>query len=155
MTKIVPQRHEYLAMPQPPRQNIVFYDGDPAGVAVLVAKPLEDPLRGMPLLLRSRFIRRQDGVDDPGKRVELRTRRRPAPPVPGRHRKRQHLRHRPRVDPITPRRFPTAHTLNLNRVTNLRIELHALHPPAPAAYRQTPSATGFLLRRHRNARPLQ
>ena len=60
MTRIVPQRHEYLAMPQPPRQHIVFYDGDPAGVAVLVAKPLEDPLRGMPLLLRSRFIRRQD-----------------------------------------------------------------------------------------------
>ena len=52
MARIVPQRHEYLAMPQPPRQHIVLYDGDPAGVAVLVAKPLEDPLRGMPLLLR-------------------------------------------------------------------------------------------------------
>src|SRR4051812_43534423 len=47
MTRIVPQRHEYLAMPQPPRQHVVLYDGDPAGVAVLVAKPLEDPLRGM------------------------------------------------------------------------------------------------------------
>src|SRR3954466_2319934 len=109
----------------------------------------------MSLLLRPSVILRQNGVDNPGKRVELRTRRRPAPPVPGRHRKRQHLRHRPRVDPITPRRFPPAHTRNLNRVTNLRIELHALHPPAPAAYRQTPSATGFLLRRHRTARPLE
>src|SRR4051794_22465213 len=87
MTRIVPQRHEHLAMPQPPRQNIVFYDGDPAGIAVLVAKPLEDPLRGMPLLLRSRFIRRQSGIDDPGERVELRTRRRPAPPFSGRTRK--------------------------------------------------------------------
>jgi len=52
-------------MPQPSRQHIVFYDGDPAGVAVLVAKPLEDPLRGMPLLLRARFIRRQDRIDNP------------------------------------------------------------------------------------------
>ena len=100
MARIVPQRHEYLAMSQPPRQHVVFYDGDPAGVAVLVAKPLEDPLRGMPLLLRSRVIRRQDRVNDPGKRVELWTRRRPAPPVPGRHRKRQHLRHCPRLDCI-------------------------------------------------------
>src|SRR5215213_11750493 len=83
MTRIVPQRHEYLAMPQPPRQHIVLYDGDPAGVAVLVAKPLEDPLCGMPLLLRSSFIRRQYAVDNPGERVELRTRRRPAPPIPG------------------------------------------------------------------------
>src|SRR5215218_3908617 len=109
----------------------------------------------MPLLLRPGFILRQDGLNDPGKRVELRTHWRPAPPVPGRHRKRQHLRYRPRVDPVTTRRFPPTYTLNLNRVTNLSIELHALHPPVPAAYRQTPSATGFLLRRYRTARPLQ
>ena len=85
VARIVPQRHEHLAMPQPPRQHVVLYDRDPAGVAVLVAKPLEDPLRGMPLLLRSSFIRRQDLVDDPGEWIEFRARRRPAPPVPGRH----------------------------------------------------------------------
>jgi hypothetical protein len=130
MARIVPQRHEYLAMPQPPRQHVVFHNGDPAGVAVLVAKPFEDPLRGMPLLLRSAFILGQDAVDDPGERVELRTRRRPAPPVPGRHRKRQHLRYRSRVDPETPSRLPPAHAFNLNRITNPSIELHALHPPA-------------------------
>jgi len=87
--------------------------------------------------------------------VELRTRRRPAPPVSGRHRKRQHLRHRPRVDPITPSRFPPAQPLNPNRITNLSIELHDFHPPAPAACRQRPSAAGVLLRRNRTARPLQ
>jgi hypothetical protein len=32
------------------------------------------------------LIRRQDTVDDPGERVELRTRRRSAPPIPGRYR---------------------------------------------------------------------
>ena len=60
MARIVPQRHEYLAMPQPPRQHVVLNDGDPAGVAVLVAKPFEDPLRGMPLLPRPTLIRHQD-----------------------------------------------------------------------------------------------
>jgi len=94
-------------------------DGDPAGVAVLVAKPFKDPLRGMPLLLRSTFIRRQDPSMIPVERIELRTRQRPLPPVPGRHRKRQHLRNRPRIDSETPRRFPPAHTFNLYRVTNL------------------------------------
>src|SRR5207302_4942761 len=114
-------------------QHVVFHNGDPASVAVFVAKPLEEPLRGVPLLPRSTLILQQDLVDDPGERVELRTRRRPAPPVSGRHRKRQHLRYRPRINPITPRRFPPAQTLDLNRITNLSIELHALHPPAPAA----------------------
>ena len=50
-----------------------------------------------------------------------------------RHRKRQHLGYRPRVDPKTPRRLPPAHTFNLNRKTNPSVKLHALHPPAPAA----------------------
>ena len=132
MAGIVPQRHKHLAMSQPMRLHVVLNDGDAAGVAVLVAQPFEDPLRRVPLLLRPSFIRRQDRVDDPGKRVQLRTRRRPAPPVPGRHRKRQHLRHRPRVDPKTTRRFPPAHSFNLNRITNLSVKLHALHPSAPA-----------------------
>jgi hypothetical protein len=85
MARIVPQRHKHLAMPQPSRQHIVLNDGDPARVAVLVAKPLEDPLRGMPLLPRPTLIRRQDTVDDPDERVQLRACRRPAPPVPGRN----------------------------------------------------------------------
>jgi hypothetical protein len=147
MARIVPQWHEHLAMPQPLRPHIVLNDGDPARVAVLVAKPFEDPLRGMPLLARPTFIRRQDPVNNPGKGVQFRTRRRTPPPVPGRHRKRQHLRHRPRVDPKTPRRFPPAHTFNLNRKTNPSAKLHALHPLAPAACRQRPFAAAFLLRR--------
>src|SRR3954452_20982946 len=40
-------------------------------------------------------------------------------------------------------------------VTNLSIKLHALHPPAPAACRQRPSAAAVSLRRNRTARPLQ
>jgi hypothetical protein len=83
MPRIVPQWHEHLAMPQPLRPHVVFNDGDPAGIAVLVAKPFEDPLRGMPLFSRSPLIRRQDPINDPGKPIQFWTRRRPAPPIPG------------------------------------------------------------------------
>jgi hypothetical protein len=60
MAGIVPKRHEYFAMPQTARQHVVLNNGDLARVAVLVAKPLENPLRGVPLLSRPTFIRRQD-----------------------------------------------------------------------------------------------
>jgi hypothetical protein len=79
-------------------------------------------------------------VDDPGKRIQLRTRRRPAPPGSGWHRKRQHLGYCPRVNPKLPRRFPSAQTLDLFRVTNPPIKLHHLHPPPSAI---TPK--GYLL----------
>src|SRR5215467_473579 len=87
----------------------------------------------MPLLSRPTFIRHQDPINDPSKPIQLRTRRWPAPPVSGGHRKHQHLGHRPRVDPKTPRRFSLAHTFDLNRKTHPSVKLHALHPPAPVA----------------------
>src|SRR5262249_1007827 len=147
--------HDHLTMPHPWRPAVLLNDGNPAGIAVLIAKPLKDPLRGMPLLSRPTLIRRQDLIDDPSKGVQLRTHRRPAPPIPRGYRKPQHLGHRPRVNPKTPRRFPLAHTFNLNRITNPSVKLHALHPPAPAAFRQRPSAAGFFPRRYRATRPLQ
>src|SRR3984957_328652 len=134
------EAHEYFAMPQTARQHVVLNNGDPATVAVLVAKPLKNPLRGMPLLPRPALIRRQDTVDDPGERVELRTRRRSAPPIPGRYGKRQHLGYCPRVNAKLPRRFPAAQTLDLYRVTNPPIKLNHLHPPPSAI---TPK--GYLL----------
>src|SRR5262245_7186340 len=91
-----------------------------------VSKLCKDPLRRVPLLLRPSLVSCQDRLDDPDKRVQLRSRRRPPPPVPGRHRKRQHLGHRPRVDPKTPRRCPPAYPFNLNRKTNLSVQIHAL-----------------------------
>src|SRR6516164_5650697 len=58
----------------------------------------------------------------------------PAPPIPGGHRKRQHLGHRPRVNPKTQRRFPPAHACNLNRKANPSVRLHALHLLAPCRF---------------------
>jgi len=63
LSAAVPAPADYKSAENGP---FAFNDGDPAGVAVFVAKPFKDPLRGMPLLLRSTFIRRQDPLDDPG-----------------------------------------------------------------------------------------
>ena len=60
MAGIMPQRHEHLELPQSARQHVVLNNGDPASVAVFVATPLEDPLRGVPLLPRSTLILQQD-----------------------------------------------------------------------------------------------
>ena len=46
----VPQRYEHLALPLTLPQHVILHDGQAAGVTVLVAQALEDPLRGVPLL---------------------------------------------------------------------------------------------------------
>ena len=130
VSRVVAQRHEHLALPLPPLVHVVLYDRDPAGISVLVSQPLEDPLRGMLLLGRLTLIFLQDPVNDPEERIQLGARRRPAPPVSRRHRERQHLRHRPRVDPEPTRRFPPAQPLYINRSPHLPIQFHAFHPSA-------------------------
>jgi hypothetical protein len=52
--------HEHLALPLPALVHVVLYDRDPAGISLLVAQPLEDPLRGMLLLGRLTLIVLQD-----------------------------------------------------------------------------------------------
>ena len=127
---IVAQRHEHLALPLAALVHVVLYDRDPAGIPVLVPQPLEDPLRGVLLLGRPPLIFFQDPVDDPDERIQLRPHRRPAPPVSRRHRERQHLRYRPRVDTKPPRRLPPAHPLHIHRSPHLPVQLHAFHPSA-------------------------
>ena len=50
------QRHEHLLRPLPPTRHVVLHNRDAACEAVLVPKPLEDPLSRMPLLLRARLV---------------------------------------------------------------------------------------------------
>jgi hypothetical protein len=52
VSRIVAQRHEHLAQPLPPLVHLVLYDRDPASIPVLIAQPLEDPFRSMPLFGR-------------------------------------------------------------------------------------------------------
>jgi len=54
----------------------------------------------------------------------------PAPPISWRHRERQHLRHRPRVDPKASRRFPLTDPLYINCSSYLCVQFHPLHPSA-------------------------
>src|SRR5450755_3825736 len=56
MPGIVPERYEHFPQPLAARLHVVLHDGETAGIAVLVAQPLEDPLRRMPLLRRPALI---------------------------------------------------------------------------------------------------
>ncbi len=58
VTRCVRQRNEYFAMPPTVLAEIVLDDGIATLEPMLVAKPLEDPLGGMPLLTRSLMILR-------------------------------------------------------------------------------------------------
>jgi hypothetical protein len=125
----VHQGHEHLPPPQPPLPDIGLHDRLAAGEAVLGPQPLEDAPRRVPLLARALPVLLQDPVDHPGEPVELGPRRRLAAPIPRRHRKAQHLRHRLRVDPEHPRRLPLAHAVHVAGAPNPRVEIHSLHPP--------------------------
>ena len=85
MTRRMRQRHEHLPRPARPLPDIVRDDGDPADEAMFITQTLEDPLRGVTLLLDPGLILCEDLVSDPDKRIQLRTRRRTLPSIPRRH----------------------------------------------------------------------
>jgi hypothetical protein len=118
MARLVPQRHEYLALSLATIVNVVLHDRHPAAIAILVAQPLEDPLRCMKLLRMARPVSFQDLIDDRGKRIQLWSLRRSAPPISRRHRKHHHLCYRPRINSKSPRRLAPAQTFDLNRMAN-------------------------------------
>ena len=78
-------------------------------------QPLEDPLRGVALLLWSTAVFRQDLVDNLDKRIELRTANRLLAPISGRDRKPQHLLDRAAVDPENTASLAPAHAFDENR----------------------------------------
>ena len=102
------------------------------GKAVLVAQPLEDPLRRVSLLARNVPVRFQDRVDDAGEALQLRPPHRGRPTVARRRRVAQHLLHRPAVNAKPPPRLAMAQSLFDNRQPNRCIKLHAVHLPPPA-----------------------
>jgi hypothetical protein len=148
------QRHEHLLGPLPPSGDIVLHDRNATREAVLVTEPLEEPLGGVLLLLVNAFVVSQDLVDDGDEGIELRPHRRLRAHVARWHGERHHLVDSSGIEPEPPRRRSFAQPLDLNRVSNLRIELHLLHPP-PSAKRGTGlPAAGILLRRNRPTRLL-
>src|SRR5271163_1105439 len=122
-------------------------DRNPTAVPVLIPQPLEDPLRGVLRFRRPTLILLQDPINHPAEGIQLRPYRRPAPSITRWHRERQHLRHRPRVDPEPPRRLPPAQPLHIHRASYLPVEFHAFHPPPSAPPGKRPS-TATRLRQH-------
>ena len=145
MARRVMERNESLARRLPTGPDIILHDRIPAREPVLVAQPLENPVRRVPLLARHLRIgvRLQDRVDDAGEPVQLRTPHRLPPPVARRRRIAQHLLHRPAVDPEPPTGLVMAQSLLDNRQTNRRIELHAVHPSPLVATDKGPSVAQF------------
>ena len=78
---VVPQWHKHLPLMLAARQHVILHDGQPADVTVFIAQTLEDPLGCVPLLPGPLAVLFQDLIDDPHKRIQLRSRRRPAAPV--------------------------------------------------------------------------
>ena len=85
MARWMHKRHEHLLRPLAPAGNVVLHDRDLARKPVLVAEPLENPLRCMPLLLRTILVGRQNPIDHARELVELRTKRRLRAHVARRH----------------------------------------------------------------------
>ena len=93
------QRHEHLLSPPMPARHIILHDRDAAREAVFVPKPLEDPLRGMLLLLRTRLVVQENAIDHENKWIKLWPSRRLLAHVTWRHRELHHLGDCPRVNP--------------------------------------------------------
>ena len=88
------KRHVHLPAPAMMLANMVLHDRVPAGEAVLVAKTLEDALRGVLLLaMLVLAIPPQPLVDESGETIELRTAHRRRASVPRRDRELEHLPH--------------------------------------------------------------
>ena len=135
VTRRVGQRHKHFLRPLPLRRHVILDDGDAASEPMLVPQTLEYPLRRMLLLLGLRLVLFKNAVDDRDKRPKLWPHWRLGPPIAGWNRKPQHLRDRSRVDPKPPSCRSLAQCLNTNRMSDLKIKFHALHP-SPRQKRQ-------------------
>ena len=106
------QRHERLAAPRPAEPDIILHHRVAAAKAMLVAQPLEDPLRRVPLLHRPRPIGLHDRVDHRQQRLQLGLRHRHRPRIARRQREPAHLQIRLAAQPENPRRLTPVVTLD-------------------------------------------
>ena len=141
------QRHEHLPAAPLVLAQIGLHDGVAAGEPVLVAQPVEDPLRGVTLLARAVRVLAQPSVDDLGEPVQLRPLHRRRPPVAGRHRIDDHLVDAVARDPEVTRDGALAHALPEVGVANLPIHLHGENAPALPAARKDNVADFYAARR--------
>jgi hypothetical protein len=136
------QRHEHLPAAPAVLADVVLHDGVAAGEPVLVAQPLEHPLRGVALLGPLAEILQQPPADDLGEPVKLRPLDLGPPPVAGRHREAQHLLHALARDPEMTRRRALAHPVPTGE-TDLPIQIHGEDAPALPAVQERPKWPTF------------
>src|SRR6202030_4129110 len=99
MSRTMLQRHEHLLSPPMPAGHIILHNRDAACETVFVPKPLENPLRGMLLLLRTRLVVQENAIDHENKWIKLRPSWRLLAHVTRRYRKLHHLGDCPRINP--------------------------------------------------------
>src|SRR3979411_753951 len=99
MSRTMLQRHEHLLSPPMPAGHIILHNRDAACETVFVPKPLETPLRGMLLLLRTRLVVQENAIDHENKWIKLRPSWRLLAHVTRRYRKLHHLGDCPRINP--------------------------------------------------------
>ena len=132
MPRRMRQRHEHLSKATAPLPNVILDDGLPAVEAVLVAQPVEYPLRRVALLAVNRSVLFQYTVNDIGEGVELRALRRLTAPISRRHRVRQHLLHGISRNTKSTGCLSLAQPINMAPKSDSSIKLHGVHPPGPS-----------------------
>src|SRR5690606_12456141 len=144
------QRHEHLSAAPLALPHVVLDDRIAAGEAMLIAKPLEYPLRRVPLLSMDLAIPLQPAIDDLGEPIQLRRLHRRRPPVSRRNRERQHLPNAVAGNSKLTRSLALAHAFRTSQA-NLPIQIHGENPPALPVARK--GKGGPLLRRPQRAHP--
>jgi len=95
---------------------------------MLIAQPLEDPLRRMPLLHRASPVRLQDPVNHRQQGTQLRLRHRLGARIARRQREPAHLQNRLAAQPENTGRLTTAVAFNKNKMPHGGIDFHGKHP---------------------------
>jgi len=108
MPRRMTERHEHLLAGALPGPDVVLDDGVSAIKAALIAQPFEDTLCGMVLFAWPDLVFGKLLVDLTSERIQLRPPDRCRPPIPGRFRIGQHLRHTVPADAKVPGNRPAA-----------------------------------------------
>ena len=132
MAGAMAQWHEHLTGAQRCLRHVLTHNCIPAGKFPFVPQSLENPMRGVPLLLVNAAVTFKDGVDPRHVRPKLLRSRPFTSPVTGRNRKLKHLCDRVPVNAKLLRCLTAAHPVHHHRSSDLGIEFHCEHPSSPS-----------------------
>ena len=125
------KRHEYFSPSLPPTSDLIAHDRDSALIAMLLAKPFENPFSRVALLFRLRFIRLENFVDDRDKRPERLFRAIYFPAIAGRLDMFKRLSNGPPVEPILLGRLANTELAGQNSQANFCPSVHVVKHSFP------------------------